>query len=383
MDNENKNKNSMREEREEVQSIKIKIYNYFYFILKDKKEINRASSCIFIMLEMIQLLSFAFADPNKNVWKISEDKMDLISSIIGAPRIAPLMRWVTYDIYVVIFFVVLALMFLLCLLMTMQVLFANPTSKIYRLGVSFVRHFINPLTILLTIPAMELVLMPLKCKDGKVDTVKDGAECWKTMHYLYAVLGIVVNILWVPILFIMITFYFSPFQIRNSTTKISGERDAFLFLIKLIFIIQHLVIKDQYVSVVITLLLAAYNFVSQYSEPTYNNFILQIFVHVRNSAIFWTYFILFVAKLLYNTKVDGSIYLLIFGYPVIMYFSFIYYKKIEGDFKYTSANFNNIKDYMEKTRFMVKLVEAYIDNGKGLRYGSELVNQKNDILLKD
>ena len=382
MDNENKNKNSMREEREEVQSIKIKIYNYFYFILKDKKEINRASSCIFIMLEMIQLLSFAFADPNKNVWKISEDKMDLISSIIGAPRIAPLMRWVTYDIYVVIFFVVLALMFLLCLLMTMQVLFANPTSKIYRLGVSFVRHFINPLTILLTIPAMELVLMPLKCKDGKVDTVQDGAECWKTMHYLYAVLGIVVNILWVPILFIMITFYFSPFQIRNSTTKISGERDAFLFLIKLIFIIQHLVIKDQYVSVVITLLLAAYNFVSQYSEPTYNNFILQIFVHVRNSAIFWTYFILFVAKLLYNTKVDGSIYLLIFGYPVIMYFSFIYYKKIEGDFKYTSANFNNIKDYMEKTRFMVKLVEAYIDNGKGLRYGSELVNQKNDILLK-
>ena len=323
MDNENKNKNSMREEREEVQSIKIKIYNYFYFILKDKKEINRASSCIFIMLEMIQLLSFAFADPNKNVWKISEDKMDLISSIIGAPRIAPLMRWVTYDIYVVIFFVVLALMFLLCLLMTMQVLFANPTSKIYRLGVSFVRHFINPLTILLTIPAMELVLMPLKCKDGKVDTVQDGAECWKTMHYLYAVLGIVVNILWVPILFIMITFYFSPFQIRNSTTKISGERDAFLFLIKLIFIIQHLVIKDQYVSVVITLLLAAYNFVSQYSEPTYNNFILQIFVHVRNSAIFWTYFILFVAKLLYNTKVDGSIYLLIFGYPVIMYFSFI------------------------------------------------------------
>ena len=65
-----------------------------------------------------------------------------------------------------------------------------------------------------------------------------------------------------------------------------------------------------------------------------------------------------------------------------MYFSYIYYKKIEGDFKYTSANFNNIKDYMEKTRYMVKLVESYIDNGKGLRYGRKLVKQKNDILLK-
>ena len=65
MDNENKNKNSMREDREEVQTIKTKIYNYFYYILKDKKEINRASSCIFIILEMIQLLSYAFADPGK------------------------------------------------------------------------------------------------------------------------------------------------------------------------------------------------------------------------------------------------------------------------------------------------------------------------------
>ena len=382
MDNENKNKNSMREDREEVQTIKTKIYNYFYFILKDKKEINRASSCIFIILEMVQLLSYAFDDPNRDIWKISEDKMKMISSIVGAVRIAPLMRWVSYDIYIIIFFIILVLMFFLCLLMTMQVLFANPSSKIYRIGVSFVRHFINPLTILLTIPVMELVLMPLKCKDGKVDTIKDGAECWKKMHYLYAVLGIVVNIIFIPILFIMITFYFSPFQIRNSTTKISGERDSFLFLIKVIYIIQHLLIKNQYVSVVITLLLAAYNFVSQYSEPTYNNFILQIFVHVRNSTIFWTYLVLFIGKLLFNTRVDGSVYLLIFGYPVMMYFSFIYYKKIEGDFNYTSANFNNIKDYMEKTRYMVKLIESYIDDGKGLRYGRDTVNLKNDILLK-
>ena len=43
------------------------------------------------------------------------------------------------------------IMFLVCLLMIMQVLFANPSSKIYRIGVSFVRHFITPLTILLTI----------------------------------------------------------------------------------------------------------------------------------------------------------------------------------------------------------------------------------------
>ena len=289
MDAENRNKNTMREEREgpEIQTIKTKIYNYFYFILKDQKEINSVSSCIFIFLEMIQLLSFAFDDPHKDTWKIPGKTMENISTIVGAIRIAPLMRWVSYNIYIIIFFILVVLMFLLCLLMTMQVLFANPSSKIYRVGVSFVRHFITPLTILLTIPIMEVVLMPIKCENGRVDTIKDGGECWVNMHYLYVIIGILVNILFMCIIFIMITFYFSPFQIRNSTTKISGTRDSFLFLIKVIFIVQHLVIKNQYISIVITLLLSLFNFVSQYSENTYNNFVLQIFVNLRNSAVFW------------------------------------------------------------------------------------------------
>ena len=383
MEAENKNKNAMQErEGIETQTIKTKIYNYFYFILKDKKEINLASSCIFIFLEMIQLLSFAFDDPHKQTWKIPDNIMKNISTIVGALRIAPLMRWVSYDIYIIIFFILVVLMFLLCLLMTMQVLFANPSSKIYRVGVSFVRHFITPLTILLTIPIMEVVLMPLKCVNGKVDTFQDGGDCWVNMHFLYVILGVLVNILFMFIIFIMLTFYFSPFQIRNSTTKISGTRDSFLFLIKVIFIIQHLLITNQYISIVITLLLSLFNFVSQYSENTYNNFILQIFVNLRNSAVFWTYLVLFFAKLFYNTSINGCVYLLLFGYPIMMYFSFIYYKKIEGDFNYTSANFNNIKDFMEKTKYVAGLIESYIDSGKGLRYGREIENQKNDILLK-
>ena len=101
----NRSKNTIREEREgpEVQTIKTKIYNYFYYILKDKKEINLASSCIFIVLEMIQLLSFAFDDPHKETWKISSKTMINISTIVGALRIAPLMCWVSYNIYIIIF----------------------------------------------------------------------------------------------------------------------------------------------------------------------------------------------------------------------------------------------------------------------------------------
>ena len=378
MEAENKSKNVMREEKEgyETQTIKTKIYNYFYFILKDKKEINLPSSCIFIILEMIQLLSFAFDDPHKKTWKIPDNIMENISTIVGALRIAPLMRWVSYNIYIIIFIILVVLMFLLCLLMTMQVLFANPSSKIYRIGVSFVRHFITPLTILLTIPIMEVVLMPLKCVDGKVDTILDGGDCWVNIHFLYVILGVLVNILFMFIVFIMITFYFSPFQIRNSTTKISGTRDSFLFIIKIIFILQHLLINSQYISIVITLLLSLFNFVSQYSENTYNNYILQIFVNLRNSAVFWTYLVLFFAKLFYNTSINGCVYLLLFGYPIIMFLSFIIYQKIEGDFNYTAANFNNIKDFMERTKYITALIESYIDNGKELRYGRDTGNRK-------
>lgn len=159
---------------------------------------------------MIQLISFAFDDPHKKTWKIPESSMINISTIVGALRIGPLMRWVSYNYYIIIFFILVVLMFLLCLLMTMQVLFANPSSKIYRIGVSFVRHFITPLTILLTIPIIEIVLMPIRCVDGKVDTIMDAGECWVNMHFLYVILGIAVNILFMFIVFIMITFYFFP-----------------------------------------------------------------------------------------------------------------------------------------------------------------------------
>ena len=61
---------------------------------------------------------------------------------------------------------------------------------------------------------------------------------------------------------------------------------------------------------------------------------------------------------------------------------YIYYKKVEGDFNCAAVNFNNIKDFMVRTKYIVGLIESYIDNGRGLRYGRDVENLKNDIILK-
>ena len=37
---------------------------------------------------------------------------------------------------------------------------------------------------------------------------------------------------------------------------------------------------------------------------------------------------------------------------------------------------------MVKTKYLQWLIESFLDSGKGLRYGREVENQKNDILLK-
>ena len=45
-------------------------------------------------------------------------------------------------------------------------------------------------------------------------------------------------------------------------------------------------------------------------------------------------------------------------------------------------NYNNTKEYLVKVRNLIKLVTSFIKNSKTARFGAEVINQKEDILLK-
>ena len=104
MDDENKGKNyySQQELSLEEKSFKIKTFNLFYEISK-VKIYNVWTISIFIVFEMLQLISYAFDDPHKPLWKLPDAYINNISIILGVTRIVALMKFVNFTIYIVIF----------------------------------------------------------------------------------------------------------------------------------------------------------------------------------------------------------------------------------------------------------------------------------------
>ena len=92
----------------------------------------------------------------------------------------------------------------------------------------------------------------------------------------------------------------------------------------------------------------------------YNNYTLECFLSIRNASFFWTNFVLIINKLAENSKINGNIYLLICGYPLIVTFGIIYYRKKSESFVYASSNFNNINEYLTRTKYLIKLIDNYI-----------------------
>ena len=69
-------------------------------------------------------------------------------------------------------------------------------------------------------------------------------------------------------------------------------------------------------------------------------------------------------------------------YPIIIFCSIISFKEFETEFDYTNSSFNNISTCLGKTRFLIRLINSYLDENKNGGKYNESVNMKNDILLK-
>ena len=62
--------------------------------------------------------------------------------------------------------------------------------------------------------------------------------------------------------------------------------------------------------------------------------------------------------------------------------SIISYKNNKTEFNYQNSSINNASSCISKTRFLIKLVNNFIDSNKNNIKNNERVNQKNDIVLK-
>ena len=367
----------------EKQSFSNKIYNYFYIMLSDKKEISFLEIYILYILETIQLISYGISEPHINAWKENKSILKTISDIIGISRITTLMKYVKFDIYLIIFFFVAIFIFSFCFILVMQILFFKSKSKIFLALVYMIKSLIYPLYIFLFIPITELVLLPLKCNsEYKVDIVKDGIKCWDNVHYIYSILGIISSILFLLCNMFLINYFFYPFNYHDSSIRIQSYNDIIFLLIKYIFALRFILIKNEYLSISILFIFSLYATIQEFYDNTFNNNKIEIFINIKYFLASWTYFILLLAKFFEGTQINGLIYLFSFGIPFLIICCILLVNKRESSFDYNTENFNNINEYLQKTRALIKLITSFIEGSKSIRFGSESSNQKEDIILK-
>ena len=359
-----------------------KIFRYFYILFQEKKEFNLFWKYIQIIIETFQFISYSFSSIHYNSWKLESKGIKTISIIFGSFRISILIQYLNNNIYSVIFYVLLIFIFLLCLIVIIQLIFIDSTSINYRISTTLIRSFIDIIAIIFYIPLTEIILMPIKCVDGKVNGIKNAEACWKSIHYLHFTFGIIGALLLFIWCIFMMNFSFYPFQKSKSSIRINSNNDIINIVMKLFVILQNLLIDNGYISLIILLFVSIIMTLRAYYEPTYNCHRLEIILGIRNIIVLWTNFVLFISKIFENYVSNGFIYLLALGYPVSMYLSFIMHQEKNFETKFFFEKVTNIKDYIKSLKFNIKMVNFFIDRNQNIRNNSENKGERNTIFLK-
>ena len=381
-----KSKNSLfiRDLNSNDQSLTSRVFRYFYSLYEEKKEFNSFIKCILLFIENIQFLSYAFTPIHFDSWKIEFDFIRFILKIIEGFRLSTLMRFIDYKFYSAIFYIIIISIFFFSLIVVLQILFIESSSsfKIYKLSMVIIRMIIDLNAIVLYIPVIELILIPNICVNGTVHEIKNGENCFGATYYLKVSLGIIGTFIYTIWCIFLINFSFYPFQKIDSVGRINSTNDIIIILMKLLSILQNLLIKNQYLSLAIMLFASIIILSSCYNKATYNNEHLEYFIFIKNSNILYTFFILLFCKLFEYIIPSGFFYLLVFGYPIVIYLSIVIHREKNLRKIYLSGNIDNINEYIMKAQFNMKLIDSFLERNRNMRVGNENEGQRSLIILK-
>lgn len=363
--------------------LKYRVFNYYYQILR-KKSISFLLLTFFMVLETLELISYVFIDQYQPLWKTNEKSMHYIQVIFGVTRITPLMQYLKFDYYFILFCILLGFIFLDFLMVAMTLSFNRTESKFYAFSVSFTSYVTSNVCVFFLVPVSEVMLLMLKCnKENKVDIVKDSVECFQSLHYLYIVLAVVVMILYLCLIILNAVFNFNPFSSNKSTAVINPAADTFLVIFKIVLVILYVLITNDWISIIIMVLGSLLNLKNAWENPTYNSYFLQCMVSMRNGSVFWTYLILFICKIVERTKFNGMIYLLVVGYPFIFIASVFYYRYLRNEFCEGKSNFKNVNEFLMRVNYLKVLIDAFIYKNMSNKGGNNFNNlKKKEILLR-
>ena len=236
--------------------LKVKIFYYFYALTNMKNKTSKITLCLLYIIEIIQIISFAFYKPHLDTWKMPSKNMELFSIVISIFRLIPILDFTKHNAFIIAFILFIIFIFFFSLSIVMQILFRIDNSRLYNGLLSITYILIPIITIVLYIPINELLLIVFKCSDNKIKFKNSAYEikCWGGIHILYSVLSIIAILLNLICTIFLNFFFFYPFQTDTSTVKLDSSQEIILLIIKFIYVLRLILIKNEYLSISILLM---------------------------------------------------------------------------------------------------------------------------------
>ena len=363
-------------------SLKLKIFDYFYRILSGKNVTSFFILYFFHSVEMLQLISFAFSSPHTGVWKMPEKTTNFLDDFLSGFRLAPILKYANLQIFTILTMIIFIFVLIFFILLMVQISIGKENSSFFERLRNFTQFSMPFFTILLYIPFNELFFSMFNCRNKCLHDRKEEVHCWKGTHLILVLVSIVGIILLAIINSLFTYFYFYPFSTQKVTIKLTASVDILLLLFKIIFIIQHILIKNEYISIAFLLICSIFLVHAQDKESVYNKKKFELFLNLRNVFVFWTFFILLIAKICYKSKIKAIIYILVSGYPLIAFSFIMYFNEKYNKFNYNHTSINNVNDCINQLRLLLRLIDSFLGENKSNLNNNESHNQKNDLILK-
>ena len=374
------NKNSNDPNDNNNIGLKLQIFNFYYNVLR-KKSLGMPMLIIFNIIETIEFISYAFNNIFEKIWKLDSHTFELIELITGATRITSLLRYISFNIYIILYSLIAIFIFVNFLLLATTLTFGNEKPKLYNFCINLQSYFTSNLLFFFMIPFMEILLSVSKCSDGKMEVIKEKVQCYKGIHFILIIIAFIVSIIQLILILLNSFFNFNVFNSNEDTIIIDPSNNILLVMFKFILVLLYVLLNSEWIQIVIMLLGSFLLFKSTISNPTYNSKVLECILFIKSTVVFYTYIILMLGQLLLSSSFNGLIYFLPIGYILLSFMSILLYTFSEKNFVEAKTNFKNEDEFLNRINYFKQLIDDFIYFNKNRKRNNDYNSYKRKEIV--
>lgn len=322
---------------------------------------------LLIIIETLQIISFAFKDIMLPLWK-STSLASSMASFFKYFMIMPYLATASFSFYIVIVYLISTLNFCMFLLIVYFNLKGQEDKKPQNQFIfQFFKMICEILPQILYMPMLEILISLFKCSfqasSGKwIHSIYPDSVCYEGIYILHLfIVGLVLIFLVILTALINLLYYDCRLKSPNFLAKSSGRIAIFTFCYKTVIIILFTTLPDESNTVLIAFFgISSFLIFSEYLNvmPHYNLLAFKLFL-LKYALISWTGFMLIFGKITIDVNFDAILFIYIIGIVLLVLIIFMR-KEFRYDILLLNANrIETIELFIHHIQYLSLLCEHY------------------------